>query len=120
MMYEYKCPSCGTRDLSSKCGDRLERWCDFCESKESWKRCYTVSLPRPVMDHFNHSLGRGVTGITDFREQLKVKAGEAEERTGMPVQYAEISHEEARHGVTEEGMDATNRERVARGQKAIP
>lgn len=55
-----------------------------------------------------------------FNESLKKMSEHASEYTGIEHQYESVDpYDHATLGVTSEGLDATNRVRVAKGQKPI-
>lgn len=90
--YEAACPTC------SWCGDVAIPIADYspdrltCPEGHQAKRLYRRAplIKQMVHDHYNKSLGRGVSGMKDFREGLKRKSAQDAERLGMDVQYEPI------------------------------
>ena len=118
-IYEYKCHECDQRYISTERGDRLERACQACANPGPLKRVFCVAIHKPVMAHWNPTVQKEVTSNKDFKDKLKQKGEEYTARTGIEVNYQPIDPSDVKHKVTDEGMEATNQERIRRGMKPI-
>lgn len=78
---------------------------------------YQISHPKPMQEHFNPSVGKHISSMQEFREELKVASDEATARTGIVHNFEPIDHREREAlGVTEQGLDETERRRRAKGE----
>lgn len=101
-------------------------WCDECrESREytQLKKSYQsqgVSMAQVWhdTDTINLSTGRVESDPRKFKEHLRIKSEEMEERLGIKVDYqpVDLTDKDAL-GVTDEGMDATHDAAVRDGRK---
>jgi putative FmdB family regulatory protein len=118
-IYDYKCPETGYQIETQERGDRVLRFCPACDTTHLFHRVFSVAVFRPVMPHFNNTVQSEVIGNKDFAEKLKRKGEEYTERTGIETNYKPVDWGEMKKHVTDEGMDATNRKRVAQGLPAL-
>lgn len=117
MIYAYKCRKCGTRADSTRRGDVLGP-CPTCDGQLT--RLYIVTLERPMMEHFNPSVGKVISSNRQFDDELKRKSEEQTLRTGIEARYVRHDPADAKAlGVTHDGLDSTNAQRVAKGLKPI-
>lgn len=119
MIYGYKCRRCGQHYESETRADAL----DPCQHLTNFGRCrgaitrdYSgIGIARPFVEHYNASVGAPVRSKADFKEKLHVMGEQYTEMSGIPTNYQPIDMDDTRTlGVTEEGLDVTNRERVDR------
>lgn len=115
-VYAYRCRDCGYRAVSEHRGDFL-KYCPDCSTGRVTRDYSGISLHRPIMPHFNPTLQREVTGMSDFTEGLKRAGAAQEEATGVATRYVPVMPQDV--PVTSEGLDTTNRARVARGQRPV-
>lgn len=118
MMYEYRCVDCDWRDLSQHRGDRLNRVCRGCGHVGPLVRVFAVNLARPMMPHFNASVGKEVTSMRGFRDALAAKSEEYTRTTGIEVNYQPIMPGDIKRP-NDDGLDGTNRARHAAGLAEI-
>lgn len=126
-IYEYKCPDCGYREMSYERGDVLHirrpaqpvRGCLRCgQYDKPFKRVFGFSSPAMLHDHFNNTLGRGVSGMRDFREGLKIASDRATMETGIEHNYKPLEWGDHKaFGATAEGIHESN---VIRSRKGLP
>lgn len=78
-----------------------------------------VPFKLPLEGHFNHSVGRYVSGDKDFKDALRQASDDASERTGIPHNFQPIDMRDTeRLGVTGEGLEETARRRHDKGDTA--
>lgn len=117
MLFEYKCPECGTLEYSNERGDRLERECQGCHHS-LLHRQFAVNLARPMMPHFNATVGKEITSMRGFKDELAKKGEEYTRQTGMEVNYQPLEPGDIKRP-DDAGLDGTNRARHAAGLKEI-
>jgi hypothetical protein len=86
------------------------------------KRKYSLAIHRPMMAHFNTSVGTEISSDRQFRDELKRKSEEQFLRTGIPADYVPADPAETRKAAEAsgyEGLESTNRQRVRDGLKPI-
>jgi hypothetical protein len=110
MIYEYMCRTCGHRHLSkvqaNDVGPCVNTTCDG-----TLKRKYSLSIHRPMPDHFNATTGQMVGSMREFDDQLKRKSEEYTLRTGIEAKFVSHDPSEAKAlGVTGEGLSETKRD----------
>lgn len=139
ILYGYQCRECGQEYTSEYQGNVLmvlccdgecaaepeDQWvnkfCDRCGNDEI-KRKYSVSVHRPMHEHFNTSVGKPISSDRQFRDELKRKSEEHFLRTGIPADYQPVDPTELRKEVEASdgaGLDATNRRLVNEGKRPI-
>jgi hypothetical protein len=130
VIYEYKCPECDQRYLTEFRGDRLNLWqVNFsaalkhdraCDYNGEMLRVFSFSVVPMLQEHWNASLNKPITSDRHFREELKRASEEAFLYDGFDHDYQPVDSEDTKSlGVTAEGLDHTNRARVAEGKKPI-
>lgn len=74
------------------------------------KRVYSASVLTAFQPHFNHSVGKYVRSMREFKDALNQGSDEMSNRLGHEHRYVPLESGEA-PGVTEEGLDSQKRER---------
>lgn len=108
-VYEYRCPDCEHRVISHLRGDRLEADCDYCDPAgpvpRVFKRVFSVSLQRPMQEHFNSTVGKPISDMRQFKRELARKGAEYTERTGIETNYQPVDMGDRKAlGVTDDGL----------------
>lgn len=110
-IYEYQCRLCPTKvetralDTPFHCSVPM-------------RRLFSFAIRRSVPDHFNHALGKYVTGNRQLRDEFKRQSDDATERTGIVHQYEPVDFRDTEAlGVTDEGLAASHDRAVAEGRK---
>jgi hypothetical protein len=70
-------------------------------------------------EHLNATTGTVIRSEHQFKEELKALSEANSLYTGVEQRLEPLDPEQARQNVTAEGLDSTNRVRMARGQKPI-
>jgi len=70
-------------------------------------------------EHWNGTVNMPIRSEAQFKEQLKVRSEELSSYTGVEQRLEMLEPEQAMQGVTAEGLDSTNRQRVKRGLNPI-
>jgi len=111
-VYEYRCPTCRARLTSTTRGDRLDASCAACGDPGPHVRVFSVAIHRPMMEHFNRTVGKPISSMQQFRDELSRKGAEYTERTGIEVNYQPIDLADQKAvGATDEGLDATRKKK---------
>lgn len=112
-IYAYKCRECGQRFEASLRADRLDVICP-CGNDVATRDYSSISIGiAPFETHFNASVGSVVTSPRDHAEKLRRLGEQYTETTGIPTRYVPVDpRDTAALGITEEGLEATNRRRV--------
>lgn len=119
-IYGYRCPVCDQTYTSSERCDRLAEPCRTCTHDGPLHRDYRgLAIHRPMLEHMNATLGKPISDMKQFNRELSRKSDELSAYTGVDQKLELLDPEQAKAGVTMEGLDSTNRERVKRGLKAI-
>lgn len=118
MLYEFKCPECGTTVLTNERGDRLNRVCRQCGFRGPLVRVFAVSLHRPMMPHFNTSVGREITSMRGFKDALAQKSEDYTRTTGIEANFQPIMPGDIKRP-NDDGLDGTNRARHKAGLAEI-
>lgn len=72
-------------------------------------------------EHFNHTVNRPISSMTQFRDELRRQSEVATERTGIEHSYAPVEWGDAAAvGATNEGIEESNRVRAERGEPLLP
>lgn len=75
-----------------------------------WEQVYDFSFKRGFTAHYNPSLGHHISSEREASEHLKRQSEEATARTGVDHDYELVDPgEPSSVGVTDQGMDATER-----------
>ena len=112
-LQDYKCRECGgvwTSDWVDS-DDPMFRLipCPFCYTV-GIKKQFSVSVNRPMPEHYNMATGTVESSERSIREKLKVQSDIATERTGVEHRFVPVDMRDREAlGVTDEGLDATNR-----------
>ena len=71
-------------------------------------------------EHFNATVGMPISSNAQFDAELRRKSDEAEARTGIPHKFVRHDPRDAKSfGVTNQGMDSTNKVRAEKGLRPI-
>jgi DNA-directed RNA polymerase subunit RPC12/RpoP len=121
MIYEYKCPVCGWRTTSTERGDRLQgRVCHQCGHRGPMHRVFSISVRPAMQEHFNPTVGKPISSMRQFDDELKRKSEEYTLRTGIEAKFVSHDPHEAKSlGVTNEGLDSTNAKRAEQGLRPV-
>lgn len=119
MIYEYMCRTCGNIAYRTTPRDTAGR-CPMCPTGEL-RRKFSVFVMPVMQEHFNHTVNRPISDMGQFKRALHEEGERYTEKTGMPTDYQPVDRNEYGTvlGMTEEGLDSTNRQRVARGLPAV-
>jgi hypothetical protein len=124
MIYLYECRGCGQQFNSPVRGDfavdRDGHTVNCCA--QPVKRRYQLAVQRPMHDHFNNTTNTVIGSQRQFKEELKTMSEAATLKTGIEHNFEPIDPEIARKAVEAsdaQGLDSTNRVRVATGKRAI-
>jgi putative FmdB family regulatory protein len=118
-IYEYKCYDCGhvehrTSDPANSIGP-----CKMC-AEGTLKRVFSFQVAPVMQAHFNRATNTVVSSSRQFARDLRVKGDQMTERDGIPRDLQPVDMSDAKSlGVTGEGLDSTNRARVAQGLPAV-
>lgn len=128
--YEYKSiPPCphytdGRHCLLTSPLRETTLWCEFeeCHDTQTWtqmKRVYTsVQFGRVMHEHMNVAVGKPISDMRQFKDELARSSDRESERMGFTVNYqpADLTDDKALK-VNEDGMDATHDEKVRTGER---
>lgn len=133
-LYEYRCRECGSTQLMEARGDHLApdiHWTrvdvdghpeggrSYCRGL--MRRVWSVQVAPVMQEHFNTTVQRPVSSMRQFERELRRASDVASEETGIEHRFAPVDPTDRKAlGVTDEGLDATNRQRAARGQRPVP
>lgn len=119
MIYEYKCRTCGAIATSRHRADTIGP-CDDPDCSGRLTRLYSISVKPGMQEHFNPTVGKHISSMRQFSDELKVASEEYTMRTGIEAKFVPHDPHDAKAlGVTGEGLDTTNRERVAKGLRPV-
>lgn len=126
-LYAYVCVSCDTREEISNGAVPLadfnppsDMQCTSCGGV--MRRRYSLSIHRPMQDHYNNTTNSMIGSNRQFREELKRQSETATLKTGIEHNFEPIDRSELKKNVVASdgmGLESTNRERVKNGQHAI-
>ena len=119
VIYGYKCPECKQTYISHMRGDRLDRECSVCGHSPLHRDFSGISLQRPMEEHWNATVNQPISSNKQFDEALKRETERMSVYTQVDQKLERIDPEQAMVGVTPEGLESTNRERMKRQQKPI-
>lgn len=117
VIYEYRCRSCG---YTANVVDRADSLggCPNCPGE--LRRVWSVQIAPVMQEHFNATVQKPVSSMRQFEAELRRASDEATERTGIEHRFAPVDPTDRKAlGVTSEGLAATNRHRVATGQRPV-
>lgn len=113
MIYAYRCRLCGLDQDSTVRGDTLGS-CPDCPGE--LRRRFIVRTEAMVHGHFNASLNTYVSGDRDFDEKLKRESERVSLYQGSEARFERVDPTDKKAlGVTEQGIDASNRIRRKQG-----
>ena len=120
MIYAYKCRTCGYEVDSEERGDTLgpcPGWPALnmgCTGQLT--RLFVVRTNAVMQEHFNSTTSSVISSDKQFDEEMKRQTDMQAARLGMDVQYERVdASDKAALGVTDEGIDASNRIRKEQG-----
>lgn len=114
-LYEFRCRQCGHTRVKADSSAASIPMCPTCDA-QSWGRVFSFSTTRMVHDHYNLTLGRGVSGERDFKEGLKQKSDEMSQRLGMSVDYKPVDlNDRQALGVSDEGLKKPTGKMISHG-----
>lgn len=119
MIYGYKCPQCKQTYTSIQRADRIEQSCTVCQHSPLHRDFSGIVTIPPMQEHWNKSVDQPISSQRQFEAALRRKSDELSTYTGVEQDLQPLDPEQARTGVTGQGLDSTNRDRVARGMKPI-
>lgn len=119
MIYAYRCRACGhTADLTVRADSAGA--CPQCDGGEL-RRVFAVRMGSVMHEHFNATVQRPISSQRQFEAELRRASDEATERTGVEHRFAPVDPTDRKAlGVTSDGLAATNRHRLATGQRPVP
>ncbi len=80
------------------------------------RRVWAVALERPMMEHFNTTVGKPISDGKKFVNELNRLSDQYSERSGVESKFVPTDPNDHKAlGVTGEGLDSTNRVRRAKG-----
>lgn len=127
-VYEYKCTEGHRYHLFTEMDDSDSR--EFYEGMDCWlaadtageatdpedmcweplKRVYSFAAAPVMHEHFNHSVGKVISDMRQFKSQLARKSEEDSERRGMKIDYQPVDLTDRQSlGVTDEGIETYDR-----------
>jgi len=116
VIYGYRCRECNLTEDSTRRADSIGA-CTTPGCQGFLRRDFSgIRFDKVMQEHYNKSLNRPVSSLRAFDEAMKIESAIASERTGMEHKFERVDPtDKAALGVTDEGMDATNRERRKQG-----
>ena len=94
--------------------------CPDCHGYVS-KRIFHIAVLTPFQEHYNHTVGKRVNSMSQFKSELTRASEAAEEATGIPHRYVPVDWADAAAAadadVNGAGMAATHRAQVRSGQR---
>lgn len=120
--YEYKCPvaTCDYTTTSETRTNRLQEACPRC-NYSPLHRVFGFAHKPAMQEHFNNTVGKPVSSMRQFNDELKRKSDEATKYTGMEHRYAPLEYgDAAAFGATNEGIHESNVERSRLGMPLLP
>jgi hypothetical protein len=138
-LYDFRCPDhrdvhdtlmCAIADAPLT----LYSFCDFCQSMRDFKRVFGFNHKPGMEEHLNQSVGKPISSMRQYRDELSRKSDEmGQDRIyqtadgekvivpGIPVNYKPLEWgDHQAFGATNEGIDASNRERSKLGMPLLP
>ena len=119
IIYGYKCPKCSQTYTSYERADRIEESCQVCNYSPLHRDFSGLAVHRPMQEHWNKTVDRPISSQRQFNAALREESDRLSRYTGVEQDLQPIDPEQARMGVTEEGLESTNRVRVKRGMNPI-
>ena len=119
MIYGYKCPVCHQPYTSIQRADRIDHSCVGCGHSPLHRDFSGIQLTRPMQEHWNQTVDQPISSQRQFNAALRQKSDEMSSYSGVEMDLQPLDPEQAKQGVTDQGLDATNRSRMAQGLKPI-
>lgn len=116
--YTFTCQSCGYQaphHLNDFCGIGAPGpTCPLCHVR--MVRRASFFYKKPMVEHYNPTVGKHVSTQRQFNDELKRLSDEASAHTGITHNYVPVDLAETKAlGVTDEGLDATRRAKYRPG-----
>ncbi len=121
-IYAYKCtnPACDGHATSTTRASKLDQACGWCGTRPM-QRVWKLGFEMPMQEHFNQSVGKPISSMRQYRDELKRKSEIASETTGIEHRYVPVDmNDRAALGVTNEGIAESNAHREKIGEKLLP
>lgn len=119
MLFGYKCRTCGQTYESKRNVNPLGP-CTTPDCDGQMTRSYSIALKPALREHWNSTVNAPVSDAKQFARLLKERGEEYTEKTGIVTNYVPVDYQDtAACRVTGEGLDETNRQRVASGLTPI-
>ena len=131
--YRFECDECGAQalkemtfeehDLSTYRFDGrvylnvLTHQCPEADVRGGWMQVFDFTFKRGMPEHYNHTTDTYVRGESDFISDLHRKSDEMSVRMGFDVAYEAVDgHDKEALGVTDDGLEDTERRLVNSGK----
>ena len=113
MIYAYRCRTCNTTMDSCIRADCL----GGCLCGGEFRRDYShIRFDKVMQAGYNQTLGKEVSSIAKFKQELRRESDIRSNQLGMDHQFEMVDpHDKVALGVTDEGIDASNRIRAKQG-----
>lgn len=138
-LYQFRCPDHkGTvNDLMASASTvpmTLRSYCDFCQDWREFKRVFGFNHKPGIEEHFNHSVGKPISSMSQYRDELKRKSAEMAQESvfvtadgekvivpGIETNYTPLEWgDHQAFGATNAGIHESNVERSKRGMPLLP
>jgi len=120
VIYEYRCPKCRALTTSTHRGDRLHEPCGAC-GHSPLHRKFSVAVKPMMHEHFNKAVGKPISSMRQFKDELKAASEKATEETGIPHNYVPVEYgDREAFGATGEGIYERNVRRSKVGLPPLP
>lgn len=95
--------------------------CEMCDEVGMHKRVWHAPYIKPMMhEHFNHSVGRSISDMRQYKEVLKRTSDEHAQALGLDVNYQPVDMGDAQSvKATGEGIYESNKLRDKRGEQLL-
>lgn len=88
-IYEYRCKPCGSQEeVVASMPPSAPPDCFDCG--QVMTRKFSVSLPRPMQEHWNYTTGSPISDQRQFNRELRILGEQRTERTGIPHSYVPV------------------------------
>ena len=138
-LYSFRCPSHKDVQTSetfwmAEAPMTVRTYCDFCQDWRDFKRVFGFNHQPSMEPHFNTSVGKPISSMSQYRDALKLASEEAARESvyvtadgekvivpGIETNYTPLEWgDHQAFGATSEGIDASNRERSKLGIPLLP